>query len=428
MKRTLGVGAGTTGAADHWTAVPVRLSDDDIIDAYHYMLGRWLVMRQETLDFREGFRWNELVHRTPGGVSWPNPHLDVAYSEAWVAVDETSCTILEIPEISGRYYTVQVLNGWAEVIANINERNFPRHPSGTFALCLMGTIMELPPGAQRINLPNRKARLLIRIELGAAPEQAIALQKRITMHATGTPKIESPVIPFDFANNHLPGVDAFDRTHAILTSDPDINEGMAVPRSKARALARAAANRAERKRIDDVIRQQAIPILLKQVQRPGPVRNGWVHPRAFGNFGSDFLERAVVNYAGIWANNSKEAVYFGAIGLDGSQTYSQTFPSSALPSSRARYFWSVLAVDTEEYKVIPNSLNRHILNKQSPLTYNADGSLTLVYGPTLPEGVPENNWLPTPKDGKYNLTFRFYGPTEEVTEGLYYPPALVSVK
>src|SRR6185369_10189971 len=197
MKRTLGVGAGTTGAADHWTAVPVRLSDDDIIDAYHYMLGRWLVMRQETLHFRDGFRWNELVHRTPGGVSWPNPHLDVAYSEAWVAVDETSCTILEIPEISGRYYTVQVLNGWAEVIANINERNFPRHTSGTFALCLMGTIMELPPGAQRINLPNRKARLLIRIELGAAPEQAIALQKRITMHATGTPKIESPVIPFD---------------------------------------------------------------------------------------------------------------------------------------------------------------------------------------------------------------------------------------
>ena len=58
------------------------VSDQDISDAYIYLLSRLLVLRQQQLDFKEGFRWNELLHRKPGGVDWPNPNLDVAYSEA----------------------------------------------------------------------------------------------------------------------------------------------------------------------------------------------------------------------------------------------------------------------------------------------------------------------------------------------------------
>ena len=94
----------------------------------------WLVLRQENLDFKEGFKWNEIIHRAPGGVDWANPNLDVVYSEAWMALDEKSCTLIEIPEIKGRYYTVQALNGWGEVTANINERNFPKHPFGQIRL------------------------------------------------------------------------------------------------------------------------------------------------------------------------------------------------------------------------------------------------------------------------------------------------------
>ena len=73
------------------------VSEQDISDAYTYLLGRLLVTRQQQLDFREGFKWNELVHRKPGEVDWPNPNLDVAYSEAWVAVDEHSCLLVQVP-------------------------------------------------------------------------------------------------------------------------------------------------------------------------------------------------------------------------------------------------------------------------------------------------------------------------------------------
>ena len=113
---------------------PARISDQDVSDAYIYLLGRLLVTRQQQLDFQQGFKWNELVHRKPGEVDWPNPNLDVAYSEAWVAADESSCTIVSVPKVEGRYYTVHFLNGWGETIANINERIFPKRPFGEFAM------------------------------------------------------------------------------------------------------------------------------------------------------------------------------------------------------------------------------------------------------------------------------------------------------
>src|SRR5262249_3602435 len=208
-------------------AQAAHVSDQDIIDAYHYMLGRWLVLRQENLDLKEGFRWNDVIHRDVGGVAWANPNLAVAYSEAWIEVDDSSCTIVELPAITDRYYTVQVLNGWGETIANINDRNNRQHPFGKFALCLKATTVFLPVGAQRIELPGKQSRILIRIELGADPAAAVGLQKLIKLYPTGSPKVDPLPATFEFANDRLPGVEGFDRTEEILASEPDINPGVA---------------------------------------------------------------------------------------------------------------------------------------------------------------------------------------------------------
>jgi hypothetical protein len=267
----------------------------------------------------------------------------------------------------------------------------------------------------------------MRIELGANPTEAIALQKKVTMKATGAPQIDEAVAKFDFPNSRLPGVEAFDRTEAILASEADINLGMIDVREKARAVAKAAADPAQRSRIDEIIRKQAIPIFLGEIQKMGKMVNGWIRPRIVGNFRTDYLMRTITNYTGIWANNSKEAVYFAAQGLDGSQTFTQTYPADALPGSKTRYFWSVIVVDGTDFKVIPNPLNRYLLNKQSPVQFDDDGSLTLVFAPKLPDGTPESNWLPTPNGKKYNMTYRFYGPAKDVADGKYYPPPLVRI-
>jgi len=407
-----------------------RLPDKDIVDAYHYLLGRLLVLRQEHLDIKAGFIWNRILHRDPGGVAWANPNLDVVYSEGWVAVDETSCTIVELPAIKKRYYTVQLLNGWGETVANINERNFPGNTAGKFGLCLRGGRATLPAGTQRVDLPGRKSRILARIELGADPAEAVKLQRQIRLYPTGKPKIDPPVEITLFENEQLPRIEAFNKVDAILASERDINPGMESLQAKARAIAKAARDVEELKRIDDVIVKQAIPQFQKAVRAMGTTRNGWSRPATVGNYGSDYRSRSVANYAGIWVNNTKEVVYFGTHTdgkgqkLNGSNTYTMTFPKGQ-PQNLVRYFWSVIAVDSVKFQVIDNPQKVYLLNNQTKFHTPKDGSLTLYFAAKLPDGVPPQNWLPTPAGQNYNLTFRFYGPKDNVASGGYFPPPLV---
>ena len=74
--------------------------------------------------------------------------------------------LIELPDIKGRYYTVQALNGWGEVTANINERNFPKHPSGKFAFCLKETKATLPKGTTPEALTMDEAKALLAARAG----------------------------------------------------------------------------------------------------------------------------------------------------------------------------------------------------------------------------------------------------------------------
>lgn len=425
----------TRGLDDRPTPVQSKLasvSDQDISDAYIYLLGRLLVARQQQLDFQGGFKWNEILHRKPGAVEWPNPNLDVAYSEAWIAVDENSCTVLSVPKVEDRYYTVQFLNGWGETLANINERVFPRRPYGAFAVCLQGANVSLPADAKRIDLPVRSARVLARVALGDDWNKAVALQHQITMRATGTPKLpEIPSTPiFDLEN--LPGVEAFDAADIALDSEPDLNPGMEPLQENARAICRAVRDPEERKRVDAVIRTVALADFAKAGPPigHGTIRNGWARPAVVGAYNIDYLARTLINYGGIWANIASEVMYYRAstdgtgTPLSGDNAYTMTFPKDQLPADDAKYFWSVIAVDTKHFRVLPNPNEKYLINAQSKPQYGPDGSLTFHFAAEKPVDVPEGNWLPTPKGSAYRLTFRFYGPIDGVSNGTYWPPAL----
>lgn len=257
---------------------------------------------------------------------------------------------------------------------------------------------------------------MVRVELGPDPDEAIALQNQITMKATGSPTVEGPVVKFDFPITELPGVEAFDKTAEILASEPDINEGMAEMQKKALAVGEAANDPAQRAHVDEVIRTKATPTFVAAVPKMGATGNGWMRPRVTGNYGSDYQIRSIANWRTIRRKSSK---------LDGSKTYTQTYPKDALPASKVGYFWSVIAVDSAKFQVIPNPLNRFLLNKQSGLEPNPDGSLTLAFAPRKPVGLPKPNWLPTPEGQPYNLTYRFYGPSADIENGEWFPPPLV---
>jgi hypothetical protein len=433
---------------------PAKVYDNDIIEAYEYMLGRLLVLRQEAADLKDGFKWNQIVHREPDGADRTSPNFDLVQSDAWIGVDETSCTLVELPEIKDRYYTLQVLNGWGEVTANINERTFPKHPFGRFALCLKDAKVTLPKdpppprparqpkGAQqakpiaapkvvqppilRVDLPNRKSRVVIQIGRGDDVAEAVALQRKVTMVSTGTPKIDKAVVEPTFTNAKLPGVEAFDNTNDILASEDDVNGGVSAVQSEARAVANAAASDpAERTRIDDVIRRRAIPYFLGAVAKSGRVTNGWSRPRASGNYRTDYEMRSIANFVSLWANTSREIVTYVMQDVDSGRAFTQTFPADALPDSKGRYAWSLVVLDSADRRVIANPSKRYFLNDQTEVQTNPDGTLAFVFAPKLPAGVSDANWLPTVPGKKYNIIYRFYGPPKDVADGGYAPPALV---
>ena len=412
---------------------PARLDDQAVSDAYIYLLGRLVVTRQQQLDFQEGFKWNTLLHRKPGEVDWPNPNLDVAYSEAWVAVDEKSCLVVSVPKITGRYYTVQFLNGWGETVANINERVFPQRPDGDFAICLEGSQVPAPEGALRIDVPVKYMRVLLRVELGANWDEAVALQRQFAIRAAGNPAL--PTIPktvmFDI--EALPGAEAFDSAAAALDSEPELNPGMEQLQVTAREIAGAIQDPAERQRVDRVIRTKAFADLKKAMPTlaDGTVRNGWSLASTMGVYGTNWLLRTLVNDGGIWANTFDEVIYYKGFvdgtgaPLSGDHAYTLHFTKDQLPAHYATFFWSVIAVDSVHRRVLPNQKQRYLLNKESSLEYGNDGSLTLYFADTKPPGAPDGNWLPTPKGASYSLTFRFYRGKGAVADHTYFPPPLM---
>jgi len=211
---TLGVVAITSA----WAQTPPAKPDEKTLaDAYTYLLGRALVIRQEHMDRRgAGFAFNAIKYNPLGAADFVNPNFDVAYFEAWFAVDDRSPVLLEVPEIKDRYYTAQILDEWGEVIVNINEWTFPSKPYGKFALVKPGFAGTIPIDAARIELHSSKAKMLGRVEIKGDPEGAVQLQHQFKATALG-PLITPPPAITMFDNTDLIGADIFDDVDARLS-------------------------------------------------------------------------------------------------------------------------------------------------------------------------------------------------------------------
>jgi len=391
-----------------------------------------LVIRQERTDRTgDGFAYNAIKYNPLGSSDFVNPNLDVAYLEAWIAVDENTPALLEVPQITGRYYTAQLLDEWGEVIVNINERTLPTKPYGKFLLVAPGSTVKTPDGAGRIVLHSNKAKMLSRVELKDDPDGALKLQKAFMLSSLGTPQIKSPPeIPM-FDNKGLMGVEIFDDLDNRIASALDVAPIAADMRQKARTVATYVASGNEgRTTVDKLLREK----LIKEFQvfassKAAPYRNHWLGGGWAGNYGTDYQLRTMVNYMGIWGNTGDEVRYFGAMRdsdeqpLDGSKSYVIHFPADGLPESVVNAYWSVILVSVPDYRVVNNPLKRYNFNNHSPLKNEPDGSLKIAIGPKPVTGVAESNWLPSPDGKPFMLTFRTYVPKEIVTRG-WTPPAL----
>lgn len=418
------------GASAAFAQAPDR---ETVREAYVYLLGRALVARQERLDLEEpGVRYNAIKYNPIGKpLEWVNPNLDVTNNEAWIAVDDATPAVLEIPRIEGRYYTAQILDEWGEVVTNINQRNYPQHPFGKFAFVAPGSSAAVPADAVRIELRSPKAKMLARVEIKGDPEGAAALQRRFTLASLGAPRIAPPPPLPAFDNAGLIGVEIFDRVDEMLRSAPDVSPMAAQLQAKVRAVARSAAEPAARAAIDLMLRREIVPEFQKfSVAAAGARRNNWIATTIVGNYGDDFAIRTAANYIGIWANARHEVVYFVTTRdsegrpLDGSRTYVIDFPRDARPESVVNAYWSLSLVDVPGFKAVANPLDRYTFNSVAPPPAAEDGSLKIYLAPSAASNVPQSNWLPAPDGRPFSLTFRTYVPKDPVKRGEWFPPGV----
>jgi len=408
----------------------LNLAERDVTESYIYILARYLVIRQEHIDMsRKGASYNKIQVNELDSADVVNPNLDVVILESWLSLDPRKPVLLNIPEIQERYYTVQLSDEWAEITMNINERNFPEHPNGTFALCIDGTYPEIPGGAMRIDLPSHKAKLLARIERKNSDKEALKLAKMFTVTQTGKSTPSKPVeIPM-FTNNQLLGVEIFDKPMItdVMASAQDISGNQEEYKDKILAISDYITKSAKnRQLINMIIRDKSIPKLFWYTLNFGDKRWGWISTASFLKFGDDIWFRCAANLGDIWWNSSSETANFvGKKDMDGNRlngkdTYLLHYSKKNLPQKHVDGYWSLTLVSLPDYRVVPNKLSRYHLGQTSDLSYERNGSLKIYLAPELPPGVPESNWLPTPTGKSYSLNHRFYVPKDEVLSGKWY--------
>jgi hypothetical protein len=159
--------------------------------------------------------------------------------------------------------------------------------------------------------------------------------------------------------------------------------------------------------------------------------NGWSVTTGLGQYGTNYLKRAVVAAFGWPANREKDAVYpytfVDASGeqLNGAHKYTLTFPKDATPPVKG--FWSItMYLIDKGWWFVPNELNRFTVSLRDKPKFNPDGSLTLYFQNQSPGKALESNWLPAPK-GDFLLMLRMYWPSEDtpsILNGSWVPPVV----
>lgn len=346
------------------------------------------------------------------------PNNDTLYSSAFLDLTKGPAT-LTVPPLGKRYYSVAVMDMFTNNNVVLSTRTIGGE-GGTFTLVGPGQVSS-GPNPTRIATPH--AWLLIRTLTDGGEDLAAAHQAQDGFRLKGA--ASAPVTAY--ATRDAKPADYFATARALLSSDP-------APPTDLRMLKRTAAFLGAGP-FDDATAaagvEQARMIAIFARGRQTFV-NGWSYPRAnLGDYGQDYLYRAIVALQGLGALPVAEAMYMKAAGDDGAGTftgdglYRLTMPAQ-LPLDS---FWSLSmyeATSDGQFFFTDNPINRYTIGDRTQgLKRNADGTLDVWIGRTDPGGDKSVNWLPAPKTGPFALYLRAYLPRPEMLDGRFRFPAIV---
>ena len=384
------------------------------------------------------------------------PNFDTLYSSGWLDLTNEPM-VVSVPDTSGRYYLLPMLDMWTDVFASPGWRT-----TGTQAQTLLVVPprwkpdlrerlideFKLPKDTQRIDAPTPYVWIIGRIKTdgpsdydavhklqaalkirplsqwGKMPEP-VAFKLDPTVDMKTPPKLQVDRMPagefFAYAAELL-------KLHPPhLTDQPIIAQLTKIGIEPGKSYDVSKVDPVIQRGLDDA-RHDAQMLMAWKVRSLARVVNGWsMNTDTMGVYGNYYLKRAVVAQIGLGANLPEDAIYpinlfDGAHQtLDGANKYTIHFDKGAMPPADA--FWSITLYDNDGFRV-ENNLNRFAVSSWMPFEYNDDGSLDLYFQNESPGEGRETNWLPAPK-GQFNLTMRLYAPRMEALTRKWNPPPVV---
>lgn len=366
------------------------------------------------------------------------PNNDTLYSSAWLDL-RGGALLLSLPDTRDRYYSAALMDMYTNNFACIGRRT-----TGTRAQQVViagpGWQGEAPGGLKVIRSPTPWAWALCRF-LVDGPEDLPAV-RALQDQCLLTPVVRGGGLSFAVPTEAPPADKPTDPSAYVALVNRLLAENPPPARDNT-ALARfgdvgvrPGASGAGLSLLDRGIWYAGLLSARSVMKDVGaavgrPV-DGWIRPpREIGNFGADYMLRAIVALIGLGALEQAEAVYMSAntdsagAGLDGANRYRLRLGPRDLPPVDA--FWSLSMYElTSDGRAFftRNPIGRYAIgDRTAGLARGADGSLEILIQHEAPDGALRANWLPAPA-GPFRLTLRAYQPQAALLAGDYRPPGV----
>ncbi len=419
----------------------VQMSNVSKVEGIHAPMGKFInIKRYPPADFR--------------GVSAPNA--DTLYSVAWIDLGKEP-TVFSHPDMGKRYYLFPMYSLWMPVIDSVGSRT-TGEKAATYLITGPAWKGEVPEGMTQIKSPTRYFLILGRTYADGTEEdykKVNSLQAQYDL----TPlsyygkdyKFEAPPVNPDpgFSMTEKPqtvildmGTKAyFDMMTELMCKDAPPAEEDAPILEK---IAKIGIEPCKPFKIDEFdpgvqeslngLPKSALEKITAGHDNLGKMVNGWQFTMGVGQYGTDYMKRAIIAAYGWPANLEKDAVYpytqvdSEGKALTGANKYTLTFAKGQTPPVNG--FWSITMYEIDKgWWFVPNSLNKFTVSPRNDLKYNEDGSVTLYFQNESPGKEKEANWLPAPT-GNFLAMLRMYWPKSEdpsILNGTWEPPAVQKI-
>jgi len=444
-------------ALDKTTAEEARqIALDAYVFGYSLITTDVTRVQMTNIDHIEGLRgpvgqFINVKRYPPGnfrGVSAPNA--DTLYSAAWIDLSEPQ--VFSHPDMGDRYFLFPMYDLWMSIVQSPGARTTGGN-AGNFLLTGPGWKGEVPEGMTHYAFASRYMLILGRTyangtEADYEAVNALQAQYKITpLSAWGKPF--TPAAP---AINPNPGISLTDKPQSVILAmgtegyfnwmSKAMCENAPAYAADAPMLARMAkigfapCKPFELARLDPAVQavlkdlpQTALDRIGANQKSLGQMVDGWQITKGLGQYGTDYMKRAVVAAFGWPANLQEDAVYPYTLvdskgeTLTGANRYTLTFAKGQTPPVNG--FWSITMYMIDEgWWFVPNKLNKFTVSPRDNLKANPDGSITLYFQTESPGVDKESNWLPAP-EGEFIPMLRMYWPKDNapsILDGSWTPP------